>query len=224
VVLNKQEKEQLVIKLYQEGKPIRQIAQQTHLSFGTIGKIVRRINGQDEDETVPNDLASKSKQTQALSLFLHGKRPVEVAIELDLSSTEVENILQEYWVLTNLDELALVYLEIKSHLDLFLRLFHQLKKSKLTNQKDIKMILNYADDLPSLESKFRSLANTVLDLEIKKKELSTQLIDLAQVINRYQIDIDNKKEQLMKTNVYISKLAIRHDKSKSNKILESNIL
>ena len=56
--------------------------------------------------------------------------PVEVAIELDLSSSEVENILQEYWVLTNLDELALVYLEIKSHLDLFLRLFHIMKKNK----------------------------------------------------------------------------------------------
>jgi hypothetical protein len=56
------------------------------------------------------------------------------------------------------------------------------------------MILNYADDLPSLESKFRSLANTVLDLEIKKKELSAQLIDLAQAINQYQDVIDNKKQ------------------------------
>ena len=195
MVLNKQEKEQLVIKLYQEGKPIRQIAQQAHLSFGTIGKIVRRINGQDEDETVPNDLASKSKQTQALSMFLHGKRPVEVAIELDLSSTEVENILQEYWLLTNLDELALVYLEIKSHLDLFLNLFHIMKKNKLLNQKNIKTILKYTiDDLPSIEKKFRSLANTVLDLEIRKKELSAQLIDLAQVINQYQSVIDNKKQ------------------------------
>jgi DNA-binding NarL/FixJ family response regulator len=39
VVLNKKEKEQLVIKLYQDGKPIREIARQTHLSFGSIGKI-----------------------------------------------------------------------------------------------------------------------------------------------------------------------------------------
>jgi transposase len=50
VVLNKQEKEQLMVKLYQEGKPIREIAQQADLSFGTIDKIVRRINGRDEDE------------------------------------------------------------------------------------------------------------------------------------------------------------------------------
>ena len=169
VMLNKKEKEELVAKLYQDGKNMRQIAQQSHLSFGTIGKIIRRFNGVENNET--NDMNNKSKVTQALNLFLQGKRPVEVAIELDLSSTEVENILQEYWVLTNLEELALAYLEIKNHLDPFLRLFHVMKKNKLINEKDIKTALKYATDLPSLETKFRGLANTVLDLEIKKKNL-----------------------------------------------------
>ena len=140
-----------------------------------------------------NDIRGKSKVTQAMNLFLHGKRPVDVAIELDLSSIEVENILQEYWVLTNLDELACIYPEIKNHLDLLLNLFHIMKKNKLINQKDIKTILKYATDLPSLENKFRSLATTVLDLEIKKKELSAQLLNFAQAINRYQSAIDNRK-------------------------------
>jgi hypothetical protein len=138
-------------------------------------------------------MRGKSKSTQALNLFLRGRRPVEVAIELDLSANEVEDMLQEYWILNQLDELALVYLEIKNHLDLFIILFHTMKKNKLINEKDIKAALKYVTDLPSLESKFRSLANTVLDLEIEKKELSAQLIDLAQVINQYQIVIDNKK-------------------------------
>jgi hypothetical protein len=41
--------------------------------------------------------------------------PVDVAIELDLSSSEVENMQQEFWVLNQLDELSLAYLEIKNH-------------------------------------------------------------------------------------------------------------
>jgi hypothetical protein len=69
-----------------------------------------------------------------------------------------------------------------------------MKKNKLINQKDIRMMLGYAADLPSLENKFRSLVNTVLDLEIKKKELSAQLTDLAQIINQYQSVLDNKKQ------------------------------
>ena len=195
VLLNKKEKEELVVKLYLDGKPIRDIAQQAHLSFGTIGKIIRRINGVENNEIKSSDMNNKSKATQAMNLFLHGKRPVEVAIELDLSANEIEEMQQEFWVLTKLDELALLYIEIRNHLDLFLNLFHVMKINKMINEKDIETVLKYAVDLPSLENKFRSLANTVLDLEIKKKELSTQLLDLGHVINQYQGVIDNKKQQ-----------------------------
>ena len=198
-----------MIKLYQEGKPIREIAQQSHLSFGTIGKIIRQINSPEKDEAEAEALTNKSKETKALHLYLQGKRPIEVAIELDLSSIEVENILQEYWVLNELDELACIYPEIKNYLDLFLRLFHTMKKNKLINQKDIKTMLRYTvHDLPSLENKFRSLANVVLDLEIKKKELSAQLNDTVQLINQYQCAIDIKKQQLAD----MSQLSIHHGK------------
>jgi hypothetical protein len=91
---------------------------------------------------------------------------------LDLSAREIEKIQQEYRILNQLDELALVYLEIKNHVDLFLILFRIMKKNKLINEKNIKTVLRYATDLPALENRFSDLANTVLDLEIKKKELS----------------------------------------------------
>ena len=195
VLLNKKEKEELVIKMYHQGKTIREIAQQAHLSFGTIGKIINRLNGEENNEAISSDINNKSKSTQALNLFLQGKRPVQVAIELDLTASEVEEMQQEFWVLNQLDELALVYIEIKNHLDQFLNLFHIMKKNKLINQAGIDTVLKYAIDLPSLENKFRGLANTVLDLEIRKKELSAQLVDLAQAINRYQGVIDNNKQQ-----------------------------
>ena len=212
MILNRRDKEQLVIKLHQEGKTIREIASVAHLSFSDIGSILRKIDGQDDDSGVETkDLKNKSKETRAIYLFLHGKRPVDVAIELDLSSSDVENAQQEFFVLNQLDELALVYHEIKNHIDLFLRLFHTMKKNKLINQKDIRAILKYAHDLPSLENKFRDLANIVLDLEIKKKELkntimqqNTQLFDLGQVINEYQNTIDSKKHQLMKMDTQLA--------------------
>ena len=174
---------------------MREIAQQSHLSFGTIGKIIRRFNGLDNSQTLPSDMSNKSKQTQELYFYSHkAKRPIDVAVELDLSSSEVENILQEFWVLNNLDELACIYPEIKNHLDLFLQLFHIMKQNKLFNQKDIKTVLKYARDLPSLENEFRDIANTVLDLEIKKKELTAQLLDLKYVINQYQNAIDMREK------------------------------
>ena len=88
----------------------------------------------------------------------------------------------------------------------------------MINRKNIKTVLRHATDLPSLENRFRGLANTVLDLEIKKKELSAQLIDLGYAINQYQCAIDNKKEQLMKMNVFVSQKAVHHGKSRLAKV------
>ncbi len=88
VVLNKKDKEQLVIKLYQEGRPIREIARQAHLSFGSIGKIIRTINNSSDDDTNSDNYSSKTKSTKALYLFKSGKKPIDVALELDLSSNK----------------------------------------------------------------------------------------------------------------------------------------
>ena len=78
-------------------------------------------------------------------------------------------------------------------------------------------MLKYAHDLSSLENEFRGLANTVLDLEIKKKELNAQLLDLGYLISQYQNAIDMKRERLSKMEVCMSQLAIRCGKRKSEK-------
>mgnify|MGYP003544880955 CR=1 FL=1 len=83
VILNKKEKEELVVKLHQENKTIRQIAEIVHMSFKDIGVIIRRIDGQANDDDI--NLGNKSKATKALWLFENGKRPIDVAIELDMN-------------------------------------------------------------------------------------------------------------------------------------------
>jgi hypothetical protein len=50
VILNRRDKEQLVIKLHQEGKTIREIASTAHLSFTDIGAIIRKIDGLDNED------------------------------------------------------------------------------------------------------------------------------------------------------------------------------
>jgi hypothetical protein len=99
VVLNRRDKEHLVIKLHQEGKTIRDIASAAHMSFGDIGKIINRIDGRDTDNVVDanKDIKNKSKATQALFLLSCGKRPIEVAVELDLTASEVHDIQEEFW-------------------------------------------------------------------------------------------------------------------------------
>jgi hypothetical protein len=205
-VLNKYDKEQLVIKLHKDGKTMRDIACAAHMSFGDIGKIVKRLDGRTNNADI--NLSSKSKTTQAIFLFKSGKKPIDVAIELDISANEIEDILQEYWVLNHLDELTLVYYEIRNHLDLFLKLFHTLKKNKSITLRHIQTMIRYAVfDLPSLENKIQRLTRDVIDMEWRKKHLRDEVAklnsnksQLEKLQKRYQMDIGLKKEIISNLN------------------------
>jgi transposase len=201
IILNKKEKEQLVIKLYRDGKPIREIARQAHLSFGSIGKIIRTINSSGDD-----NCSSSSKSTKALWMFKNGKKPIEVAIESDMSASEVEELQQEYWALNQLHELGFLFNEIKNYLPSFIKLFNLLKRNKMLGDGYISKFLKYVEyDLPNLKNKIQKLTGDVIELEWKKKDLNNtitlwnaQLADLGQTIVHYQNAIENKKQQLMR--------------------------
>jgi hypothetical protein len=190
-ILNRRDKEQLVIELYSQGKTIREIAATAHLSFSEIGSIIRKIDGREsEDEIAGNkDVKNKSRETKALWLFSNRKKPIEVAVELDLTATEVHDIQEEYWALNDLHELALVYDEIKAYLPSFLQLFRCLKKTKMLSEKQISNILKYiGDDLPKLTDRVHCLHNDIINLEDKKRDTMNQLI-------LWHVQLDNLRRE-----------------------------
>jgi hypothetical protein len=187
VVQNKQEKEKLVIRLHKEGKTIREIAHIGHLSFTDIGKIIRKINGQ-KDETI--DLKTKSKDTQALYLFSIGKTPLEVKFKLDIPTSDVYDLQEEYWALDQLHELAFVFSEIKNFLPSFIQLYRSLKERKMLNEEYLSSFLKHAGyDLPELTYRLQLLANELIDLESKKKYSIDALTQLSDTLNWYHRNI-----------------------------------
>lgn len=63
MVLTRSEKEELVKQLYEEGKTYREIAKEVHMSFGPIGKIVRKVTGDSSKHS--NNEHTKSKEAIA---------------------------------------------------------------------------------------------------------------------------------------------------------------
>ena len=196
VVLNRRDKEQSVIKLHQEGKTIREIASSAHMSFGDIGSIIRKIEGQDE-EVKTKDIKNKSKDTQALFLFSSGKKPIDVAVELDLSASEVHEMQEEFWALNQQYELAFVYGKIKNILPSFLKLFQSLKEFGMLNEESLSNFLKYAgQDLPELTYRMQQLVNEVIDLESKKKQSIDALAQLSDTLSWYHNNIELNKQIL----------------------------
>ena len=59
LLLNKKEKEELVIKLAKEGKTTREIAEIVHMSLKDIGIILRKITGDEDPKLESERLTAK---------------------------------------------------------------------------------------------------------------------------------------------------------------------
>jgi hypothetical protein len=100
-------------------------------------------------------------------MFKNGKRPIDVAIELYISASEVEELQQEFWALNQLHELGFMYNEIRNYLQSFIKLFDLLKRNKMLGDGYISKFLRYANyDLPSLENKFQKLTGGFCNLVV----------------------------------------------------------
>jgi transposase len=131
VSLNRNQKKALVIDLYSQGKTRRQIAEIVHMSFKDIADIINEYTGEDIRVNKPE----KSKDARAFELFLQDKQSVEFAIELDMPADKVEELHVQYWRLSKLDNLEILYHEAEYSLSLLLRLHNILKDKRITNDK-----------------------------------------------------------------------------------------
>jgi transposase len=179
ILLNKHQKKALVIELYKQGKTRRQIAETVHMSFKDIADIINEYTGEDKQFNKPE----KSKDARAFELFLQGKQSVEVAIELDMPADKVEELQVQYWRLSKLDDLEILYHEAAYSLSLLLQLHNILKVKRITKDKDIRELIelmNYG--LPDIRNRFEESLNQVAALENEKAALKTEILGLRNSI------------------------------------------
>jgi hypothetical protein len=140
VILTRKEKESLVIKLAEQGKTTRDIAQSAHVSLKDIGKIIRRHTG--EDDGIEYQDQGLSINSRAFKLFKEGKNLVDIAIALDIDTDEVLGMYNDYLRLLNLQKLMTLYRELGDEdFHLLEYLYNQIKWEGLATKKDIHRII-----------------------------------------------------------------------------------
>ena len=162
--MNIEEKKNLVIQLHKDGKTQRDIAQTAHMSVRDISKIIRKIEG------------ITSVETQALDLFYHGKKPIEVAVELNLNASKISKLYKDYLKLEGFHKLVSLYEEINDNLSLFLKLYYAIIQNGIKPNEIINLVKNSNE-----------LANLKTGLQIKRNELYS----IEQKIKQYQIMMAN---------------------------------
>ena len=146
MILNKKDKESLVIELMNKGLNVKQVSKQAHVSFSDIARIKRKITGEMEAvETKENENKEKSVTAKGLELLLEGKSPVEVAIALDLKTEEVIKLFNDFLALQNMHKVAVVLKDYRKDLGLFLKWFYWIDKYKI-NSKDLSLAIRYVSN------------------------------------------------------------------------------
>jgi hypothetical protein len=204
--LNQHQKKALVIQLYEQGKTRRQIAEIVHMGFKDIADVIKNHTGEDSDL---GDKPEKSKDARAFELFLQGKQSVEVAIELDMPADKVEELHVQYWRLSNLDGLEILYHEAEYSLSLLLQLHDILKEKRITKDKDISELIDLANHgLPDIRNRFEELLNQVTALEDEKAVLNTEILGLRnsiytnnEIIRKQDMKLQrlNRKQRVLET-------------------------
>ena len=93
MISTREEKERLVLDLYNRRTPIRVIAREAGMSFRDIGAIKKKA--EEEKEAKQGEARQTMLSTQAYNLFLQGKTPVQVAIELNIREPEATQYYKE---------------------------------------------------------------------------------------------------------------------------------
>jgi hypothetical protein len=183
--LTRQERERAVLDLYHnQGKSVREIAKEARMSFRDIGAI---LNKADEDKKVEQgqhqdgagiDQRQLSTAIQAYKLFSEGKTPIEVAVALNARESEISRFYKEYLKLNQMQDLNVVYHELRGDIIPFLRLYKLARAACMSEQHVVNLLKVVNDNLPAVEHRYESLKQEVNSLETRKLNSNKDLHDL----------------------------------------------
>lgn len=181
-MLARKEKQNLVIKLYKQDKTVREIAQESHMSFSDIGTIIKQEFG-DKDV---------NKDAQIFKLFEKGTKLLDIAIEFNISANEVQRLHREYRTLCEMNELNKIYDEYGDKIGSLIQLYETMQKLGLSSEEIAKAV-KYGSDLPVLELRYQNLDDEAEKIEAQKQNLISETENLqsaASVLNSAIANLD----------------------------------
>ena len=179
-MLNRKTKEELIIKLLEENKTYKEISKEAHASFTEITRINKNLNGEDSGPSIQN---------QWYRMYLDGKRPIDVAIELKIDNVEATRYWSEYLQLTREYTLLQIRRELKDDSLTFTNLFRKMKK-KHYRLDQVEKALNIVDKIETQSIYLLGLEDdrTKWQQEINQLEGEIKRLNSDKSVAEYELD------------------------------------
>jgi hypothetical protein len=216
-ILTRQERERLVLELYNQGKTYREISKEARISPRDIRVILNKAVEEKAEglKEQHEEIQHLSLSAQAYKLFSDRKTPLEVAIALNLKESEATKFYKEYWKLKQLHNLNMVYEELKGDIDPFLKLYKLAKRKGIGIRHVVDVLAIANNDLPAIEERVKMLRNDVTMLQFQKRidernlsQLKNQIVSTTKLLNSFRMSC--KRERMKIENLYNEKIRIEN--------------
>jgi transposase len=226
LTISEERKKRVIDLYYNQGKTTREIAKIERMSIRDISPTLKEEDSKRQrlkDQQQHEDLSAK-----AYKLFSKGRRPVEVAIALNVREQEVTKLYKEYWRLKRLHRLYYVYTELGDEgLEDFLKLFRLVKKEGVSREQVVNL-LRLADEtnpfgLTQLEKRHKWRIHEIheLDMQIERSKkhlhsVNNEIASTKALLSSYHISCERKRQESEHLNNEISRLETIISRFKNN--------
>jgi hypothetical protein len=178
LILNKFEKEKRVIELHKQGRTIRQIAPEVHMSFRDISKIIKTYekkirleNNKGKENNQQTTTKKLSLSSQAFILYQKGKKIDEVKVLLDIPFKFAIKYWVQYLKSIRMYECFEFYQNHSYDIPTFLSINTFLERNDIYG-KDIVNVLRTANDVINLNQTIINLKAEIEKLKQTKNNYS----------------------------------------------------
>ena len=195
-MMNKKQKEALVLALAEKGATYREITKKAGVSPNTIKAVLNKA-GLDE---------SSSISSRAFEFYVQQKTPVEVAIELNLEAEKAINYYHQYLMLLGITEFTRAYLQVKNILWSFVNLAKLVQNAKIGEGEIVELLKIANGYLPRIRLEYDRVKE---ELNSRKAELSSWKAATSNEVRVYQQFCDRNlalKKREDELQLYINRL------------------
>ena len=178
IPLNKFEKRDLILRLLKEGKTYREICHIAHVSPREIKPIAKEYerkkrleNKKEEKDNQSTQIKKLSLSSRAFKLFIDGKKPTEVVIELDIPPEKVEKLWSQFLKSERMEECYDFFQMCQYIIPTFLTIDNFMKRNNISGP-DIANVLRKANSVINLNQTILNLKGEIEKLKQNKNNYS----------------------------------------------------
>ena len=168
-VMNKNEKESLVLAMLEKGDSYRSIAQRANVSPNTIKAISSRA-GLDETTSI---------SSRAFELYVQQRTPVQVAIALNLEAEKAISYYHQYFMLLGITEFTKAYLQVKDNPWPYVNLVQLTQNARMGDGEVVELLKIANGYLPRVRLEYDRLKEEKSSLQAEINSWRTELNNIA---------------------------------------------